>query len=88
MRFRNDLFVEALIYSKSIIISNLRPFKEICSEHAKYIEQPSSELNWLKVIKNKTKKSNIINKNNIFYKKLSKYKYKNFSDRLFGIINE
>lgn len=80
--------VEALIYSRSILISNLRPFREICLNNVKYIKLPSLKLNWLKALKNKNKKSNMIKKNIVFYKKLLKFEPENFSNRLFYLIYE
>lgn len=77
--------VEALIYSKAIIVSNLKPFREICLGYVQYIKKPSIKVNWLNEIMNRQKK---LKKDKTFLKNISKFNDHNFSNNLFNIIYE
>jgi hypothetical protein len=78
--------VEALFYSRRILVSDIAPLREIGSNYIQYVKNPKELANWKVNIKSVAQSSKIILKNKKLKTHLKRFDPNVFSDRLYNLI--
>jgi hypothetical protein len=78
--------VEALLYSKNILASDIPPLREIGLNFINYVKNPKEQVNWVVNIKNIVQSSKIILKNKKLKTHLKRFYTNIFSKRLYNFI--
>jgi hypothetical protein len=78
--------VEALFYSRNILVSDIPPLREIGLNFIKYVKSPEELRNWKINIKNVVQSSKIIVKNKKLKAHLKRFDPNIFSERLYNFI--